>query len=340
MADGDLALSRESSRTGGLWRIVGAARGATGSVPLSRDTAVKWAIVAAMLATDMVLSATLGLEISLADVVRPLVYIALLSLPAIYYYRRREPKFVLCLTTLVLTIAFLPPFTFLMYATATSGRPLVDGALAGFDQWCGVSVPAIRDWTHARPALRLILDLAYGTLLFQLPLIVIVLGLLGDRRRLEAFVLQDMIAALVTMAIFAVAPAAGPFTHYGYEPTAEQARYLDHFHGLRSGERRTVSLQDAEGLTTFPSFHTVEALLMAWAFRRHRSLFVLFGGLNLLVATSTMTTGWHYFADVLAGVAVGVLSIAVAHWVSPWLHPRRRDGNGTPWPASTPGLSH
>lgn len=79
---------------------------------------------------------------------------------------------------------------------------------------------------------------------------------------------------------------------------------------------------------------------MAWAFRRHRSLFVLFGGLNLLVAASTMTTGWHYFADVLAGVAVGVLSIAVVHWVSPWLHPRRRDGDGAQRPASTPGWPH
>jgi membrane-associated phospholipid phosphatase len=276
-----------------------------------------------MIAVDAVLSAVLGLEIAIADVVRPLVYMVLLSLPAIYYYRRREPKFVLCLTTLVLTIAFLPPFTFLMYATATFDRPLVDGALAGFDQWCGVSVPAIREWTHARPVLRLILELCYGTLLFQLPLIVIVLGLLGDRRRLEAFVLQDMLAALCTLSVFAVVPAAGPFTHYGYAPSVEQARYLDHFHGLRGGERRTVSLREAEGLVTCPSFHTAEALLMAWAFRRHRVLFALFGGLNLLVALSTMTTGWHYFADVLAGLAVGLLAIAAVHWATPWLHPSR-----------------
>jgi len=323
MAEGNLLALKTPSRSSDTRRLAVAVRAVTDRVPLSRDTVVKWTIIVAMVAADAVLSATLGLDISLQDVVRPLIFIAMLSLPAIYYYRRGEPKFVLCLTTLVLTIAFLPPFTFLMYATATFGRPLVDGALAGFDQWCGVSVPDIREWTHARPALRLILELAYGTLLFQLPLIVIVLGLLGDRRRLEAFVLQDMFAALFTLLVFAVVPAAGPFTHYGYSPSVEQARYLDHFHGLRSGERRTVSLREAEGLVTCPSFHTAEALLMAWAFRRHRVLFALFGSLNLLVALSTMTTGWHYFADVLAGLAVGLLAVAVVHWATPWLHPSR-----------------
>ncbi|HUY32043.1 MAG TPA: phosphatase PAP2 family protein [Pirellulales bacterium] len=327
MADGNLVVPRQPSRAGELQRLGGRFRGVAGRLPLSRDSAVKWAIVAATVVADAVLCATQGLELPPREVVRPLVYIALLALPAIYYHRRREPKFVLCLTTLVLTIAFLPPFTLLMYATATFDRPLVDGALAGFDQWCGVSVPSIREWTHARPAVRLLFDLAYGTLLFQLPLIVIVLGLLGDRRRLEAFVLQDMLAGLCTLAVFAAIPAAGPFTHYGYEPSAEQTRYLNHFHGLRSGERRTVSLRDAEGLVTCPSFHTAEALLMAWAFRRHRALFALFGGLNLLVAVSTMTTGWHYFTDVLAGLAVGLLAMAVVHWASPWLHPPRPAGD-------------
>ncbi|HEV3006963.1 MAG TPA: phosphatase PAP2 family protein [Pirellulales bacterium] len=318
MADGNLLLERQLLR-GTRWRrIAGAMLRALGRVPLSRDSAVKWAIVAAMILVDAVLFAAKGLEFPPSNALLPLVYIALLAVPAVYYYRRRELNFVLCLTTLILTIAFLPPFTLLMYATATLGRPLVDATLADCDRWLGVSVPAIRDWTLAHPAVQLIFDLAYGGLLYQLPLIVIVLGLRGERRRLENFVLQDMLAALITLSAFAFVPAAGPFAHYGYEPSADQSRYLEHFHGLRGGERRVVNLHDAEGLVTCPSFHTSEAILMALAFRGHRIWFAVFGTLNLLVAASTMTTGWHYFTDVLAGVAVALLAMGVVRWATPW----------------------
>jgi hypothetical protein len=38
------------------------------------------------------------------------------------------------------------------------------------------------------------------------------------------------------------------------------------------------------------------------------------------VIVSTMTTGWHYFADVLGGLAVGLLAVGGAHWATPWLY--------------------
>jgi len=38
-----------------------------------------------------------------------------------------------------------------------------------------------------------------------------------------------------------------------------------------------------------------------------------------LVIVSTMTTGWHYFADVLGGLTVGLLAVRGVHWATPWL---------------------
>jgi membrane-associated phospholipid phosphatase len=35
-----------------------------------------------------------------------------------------------------------------------------------------------------------------------------------------------------------------------------------------------------------------------------------------LIILSTVTTGWHYFSDVLAGILVAVLSIAAAKRLS------------------------
>ena len=47
---------------------------------------------------------------------------------------------------------------------------------------------------------------------------------------------------------------------------------LIHFDALRSGERMLITWRDAEGLITFPSFHTTWAILMTIAFRRNRWL--------------------------------------------------------------------
>lgn len=287
---------------------------------LSRDSALKWGAIAGIVLADVALCARQDLTFAPANLVLPAVWLALLGIPAAYYYRRGEDRFVLCLTALAQTIAFISSFTVLMYAIASFSRPLCDAQLAAFDAWCGVDVPAIRDWTNARAGVRLAMDAAYGVLLFQLPAIVIVLGLLGERRSLEAFVLQEIVASLLTVAMFAFLPADGPFSFYGYDPSPDQAHYLEHFRGIRNGEMRSIALAGAAGLVTFPSFHTAEALLMALAFRRRRVLFLLFGSLNLLVALSTMTTGWHYFADVAAGLIVGGVSFAAVQLGSPWIY--------------------
>ncbi len=288
---------------------------------ISRDSALKWGVIGAIVVADVVLCARQGLTFAPQNLWLPACYLSLLGLPAYYYHRRREERFVLCLATLAQTIAFISSFTVLMYAVATFGRPLCDASLAAFDHGCGVSVPAVRDWANAHGAVRWLLDAAYGTLLFQLPAIVILLGLLGDRRSLETFVMQDIVAALLTVALFAALPADGPFSCYGYEPSPEQAHYLRHFQGLRSGELRQITLEGAAGLVTFPSFHTAEALLMALAFRRRRGLFVAFGALNAMVVLSTMTTGWHYFADVVAGALVAGISFWVVQLAAPWIYP-------------------
>jgi membrane-associated phospholipid phosphatase len=49
-------------------------------------------------------------------------------------------------------------------------------------------------------------------------------------------------------------------------------------------------------------------------------LFAAFGALNVLVALSTMTTGWHYFADLVAGLALGGASFWLVQACSPWIY--------------------
>jgi membrane-associated phospholipid phosphatase len=296
---------------------------------LSRDTALKMSITAGMITLTVALVKGLRLEFPLADLAKPLGFLTLLVACAGYYRRRGETRIVLCLVSLAQVLAFVACYTVLMYVTAAAALPLVDRPLAAFDAACGLQVPDVRAWAAAHPTIHLVLGWAYDTLLYQLALIVIVLGLLGDRRPLESFVLRFMLGALLTLILFLFLPAEGPFSTYGFEPSESQTRYLEHFRSLRSGERRLVSFEGAEGLITFPSFHATWALLLALGYRHRPVLFAPLAALNAMVIVSTMTTGWHYFADVLGGLTVGVLAIGSAYWATPWLYRSEKRTSGT-----------
>lgn len=280
------------------------------------DTKLKWLILGVTIVIDCALLSLLDMQFPIEDLIKPLLVGSLLGAAA-YYYRKRSWQFVLCLTGLAHVTLFTSAFSVLMYCTGAIGQPLVDADLAGFDRACGVHIPAIVSWAAQNPATSRILEIAYHSVLLQTPLVIILLGFRGKRLPLEAFVLQFMVGTLLTAAFFAATPAEGPFAFYGYEPNEMQARYLDHFHELRSGERTIATWRGAEGLITFPSFHTTWAILLAFALRGHRVLSGVIYVVNGMVVIATMTLGWHYFADVVSGAAVAAFAIGLsAAWQS------------------------
>jgi membrane-associated phospholipid phosphatase len=65
-------------------------------------------------------------------------------------------------------------------------------------------------------------------------------------------------------------------------------------------------------LICFPSFHVIWAILFAqalWGFRYLRIPVALLAGLIIM---STLTTGWHYFVDVLAGILLASFAVLTA----------------------------
>ena len=135
-------------------------------------------------------------------------------------------------------------------------------ARSGFD-WM-----ALLRWLNDAPvdcstALRLI----YGSLLPQMALAVLCLAFTGRLVWLRIFMLAFIFAALVTIAISAVLPAAGVWLHYGLtERTARVVPVVSTvwpvFTGLRDGSVRALVAVGAEGVITFPSLHAALAVIM------------------------------------------------------------------------------
>ena len=245
--------------------------------------------------------------------------ILLLSPFAVAFDRRGIAPFVNLLIGFLCMVAFNVFLSILTYAGTPISAPLSDRWLMAFDSAMGIHLPSIVAWAADHPTLKTVLDLAYPSVMLSTLLALVVLGLDRDRLRLQEFILQFMIAGLLTTIVFFMFPAEGPFVAYGYDLRPDQQRFLEHFHALRAGNFHHVSLDNLEGLITFPSFHTAWALLLAWGFRHDRWLCWPMLILNLLVVASTLTTGWHYGSDVAGGIVVAVFAATVTHRLRPWL---------------------
>ena len=208
----------------------------------------------------------------------------------------------------VLLLAFALPFPALI-ATRLH-MPLQDTLFARIDQSLGVRVPDILEWAKCHRLGKIISD-SYPLVFPFLAVAVLAPVITGKVKYAREFVLANLAAYAMGLFIFALLPAIGPWYSYGLVPNSGQAYCQSQIFLLRDSGLYTFLRQPA-GVVCFPSFHVIWAILCAatlWGLRAFRIPVALLSG---LIVASTLTTGWHYFCDVLSGIAVACLSIAFA----------------------------
>jgi hypothetical protein len=122
--------------------------------------------------------------------------------------------------------------------------------------------------------------------------------------------------------VSALVPAIGVFQQIGVDPAQfaniDPRAYLAQQRDLgpvRDGLLRELDLLNLAGIVTFPSFHACSAVLYAWALWPvwwARPVGIIANGAML---ASTPVDGGHYFIDLIAGIAVAIVAIAVARAV-------------------------
>jgi len=252
---------------------------------------------------------------------------AALVLAGIGFYRwrgvrRLEDLLTVVFWSLVLGILYVP----LMYLAARLPVPCQDDLLARLDRAFGAEVTDVLTGVAALPRAKQALSVCYDTLLFLVTGASMVLPTSGRMRRAKEYLIAGVAAAALSIPIFALLPARGPWCHYGYPPTPEQEKVTQIIDALKNSDGFVINFLAPEGVISFPSFHTILALLAAyalWAVPYVRWPVALLAGLIVL---STVTTGWHYLVDVGAGVLVAVTSCAAGkaytRWETCWTGPR------------------
>ena len=90
----------------------------------------------------------------------------------------------------------------------------------------------------------------------------------------------------------------------------DQTRVITQISALRAGTFRTIDFGNLDGLVSMPSFHAAGAIIVTWAFRRHRVLLALLTVLNIGLIAATFMSGVHYFVDIPGAFVVVGASIA------------------------------
>jgi len=199
----------------------------------------------------------------------------------------------------------------LILIAGRSPRPLIDHSLCVIDGRMHFSTEFIVHLAAHAPAVRIALAFAYPVLGPLVIFAILALPFFGYANAARRYILGTTLAVILTSAIFALWPAAGPWTTENIGITREQAGVTTYLMSLKSSVPVGVDLKDA-AIVSFPSFHVALAILTAVALNSFRRLRVGAWVLTVLICISTITTGWHYGIDVLGGIVIAAASITAA----------------------------
>ncbi|HEX4006884.1 MAG TPA: phosphatase PAP2 family protein [Acidobacteriaceae bacterium] len=244
------------------------------------------------------------------------IWTTALFLGAILAYCRWRPlpKLVEACELAIWTDLYFDALSVVMQIAGRSRFPLVDERLRWLDAHLHFSTASAVHWVAQWRWLHFALNLSYALEPLMLLMAVIFLPFMGHAAASRRYALGIVVAAFITAGVFALVPAAGPWTTEGYKASRDQAAVTAYLTQLKTSAPVVLDMKDA-GIVAFPSFHVLLALLSAIALSSMRRLRVAAWALALLICVSTLTTGWHYLTDVFGGILLTLVSVAAARFI-------------------------
>lgn len=192
----------------------------------------------------------------------------------------------------------------LTYHCIAVGYPLQDTALSRADATIGFDWLSRGNFLAARPLLLKVTNWSYSSYAWQPLIIIPLLAILKPRKCNSELFLSLLLAMALTLVIATFVPAIGPADALGFRP--EPAPVIRALHASP-----TAQVLKYTGVVTFPSFHTIMAILFTFACRSIRFVFPAAVCLNLLMLVSVPLAGDHYLVDMIAGTIVALTAINV-----------------------------
>lgn len=223
------------------------------------------------------------------------------------------------LETMIVGIFLLPPVVAWTYMAVGVGLPAADARLAEMDAALGFDWKTFIGFVEQRYHLAKFLGFSYASFLPQIFFLPVYFCLIGRPSRAYAIVFGYGLICLLASIVSIWYPATGAFVFYGVGPqdtvninSAAAFSALEQFRAVHEQPSFLLRFDEAAGILTFPSVHAAVAGLCAWAAWDSKALRHPFLVLNVGMAVSTISAGSHYLVDVIGGLGLTGLSVAVA----------------------------
>ena len=178
------------------------------------------------------------------------------------------------------TIALLTALVTYSYLATAAALPLRDGVLAAIDVSLGFHWPSFLRLVNASPPFFKVLTTAYDSIEPVGIGMIIWLALFRRGDRLAEFVAVLSVAVIALAVLMLMVPAAGAFAFYqpapdlyaNLAPAGEMWTFSREFTMLRDGSLSVIDLSATTGVVSFPSFHTILAVVTVYPLRDTRWL--------------------------------------------------------------------
>jgi PAP2 superfamily protein len=265
-----------------------------------------WALTVLLGGVDWILADRAGLAF-VGWIRVACVLIFLFVVGVVYGYSGRNRRLGDAGNYAALWVAFSAAGAISTYLAATFAMPLRDAEFIAIDASMGFHWLEWYRFIQSHRAIELPLFVAYFTFLPQIIASILYFAHTGQTSRNAEMIWIAMPALILTSIVSAVLPAIGPYVHYFGRETADIVVLMS----VRAGGAHTFVVNRLEGIITFPSFHTILAIVFTYVHRPPSRSFVPVAILNGLMLLAIPSEGHHYLVDVISGAAIAGLCIAV-----------------------------
>jgi hypothetical protein len=242
--------------------------------------------------------------------------------------RRRKTQTLTPIVSAVFVPAAYLFFGFLMVLAYNSAIVSVrfnfatDPALAAIDRWLlhGHSVSELTHWAVQTLPISVFhaLEFIYFGMFPQIGAALILVALCEGRARALRLVGTILLSYYLALALFYIWPSQGPYyicpSHFSRFPASLQIYNLQKTliqHALALWQHQPIPRISTDYFIGLPCMHVAQPMIVLWFLRRWRKMALALAVYDVLLVAAILLLEQHYVIDILAGMLVAALAIAI-----------------------------
>jgi hypothetical protein len=162
------------------------------------------------------------------------------------------------------------------------------------------------------------LEYVYFGMFLQIGAAIILVALCDGKLRALQLVGTILISYYLALGLFYLWPAQGPYylcaDHFSRFPAGLQAYQIQKTliaHALARWRHEPLARISTDYFIGMPCMHIAQPLVVIWFLRRWRRMVIALAAYDCILVAAVLLLEWHYVVDILAGIVVAGLAIAI-----------------------------